>query len=60
LIWTNSIPTQQVLHQAKEQADCKFHQSYQFVDAGLGSMEEAHEKKGTHPLQVRGGQVTTS
>ena len=44
-MWTYSIPPlQSLLQQAKEQAD-EFHQSYQSLDAGLGSVEEAQEKE---------------
>jgi len=44
-MWTYSIPPlQSLLQQAKEQAD-EFHQSYQSLDAGLGSVEEAQGKE---------------
>jgi len=45
LMWTYSMPPLQAqLQLAVEQADM-FHQSYQSLDAGLGSVEETQEKE---------------
>ena len=45
LLWTYSIlPLQAQLPQARERVD-ESHQSYQSLDAGLGSMEEVQEKE---------------
>ena len=42
-MWTSIPPLQAQLQLAVEQEN-KFHQSYQSLDAGLGSMEETQEK----------------
>jgi len=44
-LWTYSIPPLQAQLQLTVEQANKFHQSYQLLDAGLGSMEEAQEKE---------------
>ena len=44
LMWTYSIPPLQAQLQLAVEQEDKFHQSYQSLDAGLGSMEETQEK----------------
>jgi len=51
LTYSVSPPLQAQLQKAKEQAD-EFHQSYQSLDAGLGSMEEIQENDESIHLEV--------
>ena len=49
LMWTYSIPPLQAQLQLAVEQEDKFHQSYQSLDAGLGSMEETQETGGSGP-----------